>query len=246
MIRPVEPPDAPRSPPARLARAVWGPSDAPERLSVQSGETLKLAAAGREDSTLAHVTRSLAEALPETDARIARIQTTLRRAGQYDPLAYQKLAAGRYAGMLASLVVFGTLTIIASPAVEPWCVAGLSVGMLTSWRLPLWRLQWRAARRIEAIERALPNLSDLIAVCLGQGLSVQSTLETASRELAPIHPTLADELAIACRQAELGSLESALEDFETRIDLPEIRSLVTRLISADANAGAESGFAPIA
>jgi tight adherence protein C len=233
MIRPVEPPDAPLSPPARLARAVWSPSDALERLSDQPNEKLKLAAVGREDSTLAHVTHCLAEALPETDARITRIQATLRRAGQYEPLAYQKLAAVRYVGMLASLVVFGTLTIIASPAAEPWCVAGLSLGMLTSWRLPLWRLQLRAARRIDAIERALPDFTDLIAVCLSQGLSVQSTLETAGRELSPIHPELADELAIACRQAELGSVESALEDFETRIDLPEIRALVTRLMAAD-------------
>jgi|HubBroStandDraft_4_1064222.scaffolds.fasta_scaffold132176_2 tight adherence protein C len=233
MIRPVEPPDAPLSPPARLARAVWSPSDALERLSDQPNEKLKLAAVGREDSTLAHVTHCLAEALPETDARITRIQATLRRAGQYEPLAYQKLAAVRYVGMLASLVVFGTLTIIASPAAEPWCVAGLSLGMLTSWRLPLWRLQWRAARRIDAIERALPDFTDLIAVCLSQGLSVQSTLETAGRELSPIHPELADELVIVCRQAELGSVESALEDFETRIDLPEIRALVTRLMAAD-------------
>jgi tight adherence protein C len=246
MIRPVEPPDTPRPPAARLSRAVWRPSDALERLSAQSGETLKLAAVGREDSTLTHVTRCLAEALPETDARIARIQITLRRAGQYEPLAYQKLAAARYAGMLASLVVFGTLTIIASPAAEPWCVLGLSVGMLASWRLPLWRLQRRAAQRIDAIERALPDFTDLIAACLSQGLSVQSTLETASRELSPIHPELADELAIACRQTELGSLESALEDLETRIDLPEIRSLVTRLLVADLSGGAEGGLAPIA
>jgi tight adherence protein C len=233
MIRPVEPPDAPGSPAARLARAVWSPSDALERLSGQSDETLKSAAVGREDSTFAHVTRCLAEALPETAARIARIQTTLRRAEQYDPLAYQELAAVRYAGMLASLVVFGTLTILASPAAEPWCVLGLAVGMLASWRLPLWRLQRRAAQRIDAIERALPDFTDLIAVCLSQGLSVQSTLETGSRELSPIHPELADELAIVCRQTELGSLESALEDFETRIDLPEIRALVTRLMAAD-------------
>ncbi len=206
---------------------------------------MNLAAVVREDSTLAHVTRCLAEALPETNARIARIQTTLRRAGQFEPLAYQKLAAVRYAGMLVSLVVFGTLTIIAPPAAEPWCVLALSVGMLASWRLPLWRLHRRAARRIDAIERGLSDLTDLIAVCLGQGLSVKSTLETASRELAPIHRELADELAIVCRQAELGSLESALEDFETRIDLPEIRALVTRLMAADVSGGAESSSAPI-
>ncbi len=233
MIRAVEPLAAPRSPPDRFAAAVWNPADALERLAGQSNETLNVDVADQEDSTLAHVTQCLAEALPETDARIAGIRVTLKRAGQHDSFAYQRLAAVRYAGMFASLVVFGTLTIVASREVEPWCVLGLSLGMLASWRLPLWRLQRRASRRMDAIEQAIPDLTDLVAVYLGQGLSVQSTLETASRELAVIHPELADELAIVRGQAELGSLEGALEDFEQRIDLPEVRALVTRLLAAD-------------
>ncbi len=210
MIRAVEPLAAPRSPPDRFAAAVWNPADALERLAGQSNETLNVDVADQEDSTLAHVTQCLAEALPETDARIAGIRVTLKLAGQHDSFAYQRLAAVRYAGMFASLVVFGTLTIVASREVEPWCVLGLSLGMLASWRLPLWRLQRRASRRMDAIEQAIPDLTDLVAVYLGQGLSVQSTLETASRELAVIHPELADELAIVRGQAELGSLEGAL------------------------------------
>ena len=48
-----------------------------------------------------------------------------------------------------------------------------------------------------------------------------------------MHPALSDELAIVCRQAELDRLEVALEHFEQRIDLPEVRSLVSRLLEAD-------------
>jgi tight adherence protein C len=105
--------------------------------------------------------------------------------------------------------------------------------MLASWWLPVWSARRRAARRIDEIEQAIPDLLDMINVCLSQGLNVPSALATASRELRPIHPALSDELEIACRQAELDSLEAALENFERRLDLQEIRSLVSRLLQAD-------------
>jgi pilus assembly protein TadC len=49
------------------------------------------------------------------------------------------------------------------------------------------------------------------------------------------HPALSDELAIVCRQTDLDNLEAALENFEQRIDLPEVRALVSRLLQADAS-----------
>jgi tight adherence protein C len=182
---------------------------------------------------LAHAANCLAQALPETKSRALDIQTDLKRAGSYEPLAYQKLAAVRYVGMFLSLVVFGTLTIFASERTEPWCVVGIAVGMSASWWFPVWRLRRRANRRMDEIEQAMPDLLDLIQVYLGHGLDVPSALATASSELHAIHPALSDELAIVCRQAELDTLEAALENFEQRIDLPEVRSLVSRLLQAD-------------
>ena len=71
----------------------------------------------------------IARALPETKSRAARIRADMKRAGDYQPLAYQRLAAIRYVGMMASLIVFGTLTICVSPQSEPPCLAALALGM---------------------------------------------------------------------------------------------------------------------
>jgi tight adherence protein C len=233
MIRSVTPQEVSDSRGDRPAAVDWRPDRLLQRLSSQPHTTSARAATGLEDSTLAHVTKCLAQALPETRSRAAKIQSALKRAGDYQRLAYPKLAAVRYAGMLLSLVVFGTLMIWASRQAEPWCALGLAVGMFASWWLPIWRLQRRAARRIDEIEQAIPDLLDMINVGLSQGLTVPATLATASRELRPIHPALATELAIVCRRAELDSLDAALEDFEQRLDLLEIRSLVTLLLRAD-------------
>jgi tight adherence protein C len=235
MIKPVTPPESRRSETARprCPAREWSPDRALARLASQPLDDRVLDSAEVAGSSFAHVMNCVASALPETTARAARIRADLKWAGDYQPLAYQRLAAIRYVGMMASLIVFGTLTICVSPQSEPPCLAALAVGMFGAWWLPVWRLQQRAARRMRAIELAIPDLLDMQGVCASQGLTVPAALATASRELRPIHPALADELAIVCRQAELTSLEAALEDFETRVDLPEIRSLVTRLLETD-------------
>jgi tight adherence protein C len=237
MIRPVAPPERLQSQADRLPRE-WSPDRILRRLesrSLDPSAPTAVADATLVNSNLAHAANCVAEALPETKSRVLDIQGDLKRAGSYEPMAYQKLAAVRYVGMMLSIVVFGTLTIFASKRTEPWCVVGIAVGMSASWWLPVWQLRRRASRRIDEIERALPDLFDLLHVYLSQGLDVPTTLATASRELRAIHPALSDELAIVCRQAELDTLEAALENFEQRIDLPEVRSLVSRLLQADAS-----------
>jgi tight adherence protein C len=234
MIKSVMPPESCRSEtdrPRQPARP-WSAERVLARLASQPLNDRTLPPSEVADSAFAHVTNCLAQALPETTARSARIRADLKRAGDYRPLAYQKLAALRLVGMMGSLVVFGTLTLCVSPQSEPWCLAALVLGMFAAWWLPAWRLQRRAARRMHAIELAIPDLSDMLRVCLSQGLTVPAALATASRELRLIHPALALELAIACRRTELESLDAALEDLETRIDLPEVRSFVTHLLES--------------
>jgi Flp pilus assembly protein TadB len=238
MIRSVTPRQSTGLSDERLAAAAeWSSASVLARLSARPPESDTLA---DQESTLAHVMNCVAQALPETQSRIGEIRADLKRAGDYQPQAYQRLAARRFAGMLLSLVMFGTLTIFAFRETEPWYVLALAVGMFASWSVPVWRLQRRAARRIDQIEQAIPDLLDLTKICLSQGLSVPSTLATVSRDLRPLRSAMADELAIVCRQAELVSLETALEAFEERIDLPEIRSFVSLLLQADDRALARS------
>jgi Flp pilus assembly protein TadB len=241
MIKSVTPPErrSETDRPRRPARP-WSTERVLARLASQPLNDRMLPPSEVAESAFAHVTNCLAQALPETKTRSASIRVDLKRAGDYRPLAYEKLAALRLVGMMASLVAFGTLTICVSPQSEPWSLAALALGMFAAWWLPVWRLQRRAARRMHAIELAMPDLSDMLRVCLSQALTIPAALATASRELRPIHPALALELAIACRQTELESLEAALEDLETRIDLPEIRSFVTLVLQADDRSDAET------
>jgi tight adherence protein C len=211
----------------------WNPAAALERLSSQPLESFTLTRSGWSGAVLAHLSECLAQVLPETRTRLAQIHIDLKRAGYHQPTAGRNLSAVRYFGMMLSLVLFGLLAIYAPRATEPWCVFGLAIGMVTGWGLPVWHVRRAAGRRLREIEQSIPDLLDLAAACLSQGLSVPSTLSLISRDLRSTRPALANELAIVCRQAELDSLERALDDFEQRIDLSEIRSFTSLLREAD-------------
>jgi tight adherence protein C len=233
MIRPVTAADTPTASRGKVGAARWSADRALKRLESQPPDRPPSAQPALADSTLAHLTNCLAQALPETKSAADQIKADLQRAGDHTAMAYQKLGALRYAGMILSLAVFGGLTIFAPRRAEPFCLAGVAIGMAAAWWLPVWRLRRRAARRIGEIDRGISDLCDLVEVCLNEGLTVSGALATATRELRPVHPALAAELVIVCRRSELTSLETALEEFEQRSGLPEVRALVTRLLDAD-------------
>jgi tight adherence protein C len=173
----------------------------------------------------------LAACLPDSVKSRHRIRAALRRSGDYRLNAYQDLAAVRYVGLMSAIIVFGTLSVIVPQPWETWCIFGLAAGMLAAWFLPMVNVRERAACRVRDIARGIPDLSEMIDLCAAFGLSLPETLAFASRELQAAHPALAEELAIVCRQEKLGNLADALDNFASRIDVAEVRSLRSRLLT---------------
>lgn len=74
--------------------------------------------------------------------------------------------------------------------------------------------------------KSIPDLLDLMVVCLDGGMSLPFTLKRASSELQVVHPELASELLIVQRDAEMGAtLEQALQSFAQRADDDEVKTL---------------------
>jgi len=87
-------------------------------------------------------------------------------------------------------------------------------------------------RRIHEIRKALPYTLDLLSLSVSAGLDFT---EAILRIVGKLGPTpLAEELGEMLRQIRLGkSRKEALRDLSQRIDLPEVRSLVSALIQTD-------------
>src|ERR1700731_1187938 len=91
----------------------WNPAAALERLSSQPLESFTPCPSESSGAALAHLSECLAQVLPETRTRLARIQIDLKRAGYHQPTAGRNLSAIRYLSMMVSLVAFGLLAIYA-------------------------------------------------------------------------------------------------------------------------------------
>lgn len=186
-----------------------------------------------EDYYFGAITPALASLLPETDARRDELRQELQTAGYYSPHALANLSAIRYALMMSLLLAAGVALILAPRELEPLILGAVIVGPILGWSLPRLHVKSRAAKRKSEIERAMPDLLDMLNMCVAQGLTVQDALKRILPDLDGVYPALAQELRIVMEQATLGNLHQALQNFDRRIDLPEVHSFTSLLMQTD-------------
>ena len=176
---------------------------------------------------------ALASLLPESAERREQSRKELLAAGYHSPHAVENLAATRYVYMMLALVVFGALLLIAPPRLEPWAIGGLIVGPMLGWALPMLRIRSQAEERKLEIGRAMPDLLDMLNMCVSQGLTVHDALRRVLRDFRGVYPALSQELAIVTEQTQISNLHTALENFGQRVDLPEVHSFTSLLIQTE-------------
>ncbi len=89
-------------------------------------------------------------------------------------------------------------------------------------------------RRREAIKKGLPDMLDLMVVCVEAGLGLDSTLRRIAGEIRMSHKELSHELWTYNLELNAGlSREQALRNLSDRVNLDSFKSLVSVLIQTD-------------
>jgi tight adherence protein C len=163
--------------------------------------------------------------IPDSESQRTRLQTRLLHAGLY----------GRQA-LVFFLAVKMTLMLL------PWLLGvGAGVAGLLNLRygIPLgavlsiggmlgpglW-LNQKKAQRHALLRRALPDMLDVLVICMEGGLSLAAALRRVAGELRALHPVLGLEINIVLREVQLGQpLAEGLRHFAERSDLDEVRTL---------------------
>ncbi|MEZ5950184.1 MAG: type II secretion system F family protein [Planctomycetaceae bacterium] len=179
------------------------------------------------------VTPALASLLPESENRRKTLKRELIQAGYLNPHAYENLAAVRYLGLMLPLLVFGILLVFGPPQLEPVMLVFMVVGAIMGWALPRLFVRNRSNSHRHEIEQALPDVIDLLNMCVSQGMTLRAALARVSWEITDTYPAMAEELAIVAEQSNLGTLEHALDNMNERIDLPELHSLTSLLTQTE-------------
>lgn len=89
-------------------------------------------------------------------------------------------------------------------------------------------------KRCTEIRKAMPDALDLLVICAQSGLSLDASLKRVAFEMGEAYPELSEEFTLA--SVELGFLPNrtdALYNLNKRVDLAQMRSLISTLIQTE-------------
>lgn len=179
------------------------------------------------------LTPFFAAALPDTAQRKVELKRDLVRAGYYQPHAFENIQAIRWLFFVIPLILLCILINVLPQQIEFWVIiTGIGVAIV-GWALPKLYIGGQAADRRSEIERSLPDILDMLNMCVSQGMTVIDALKRVTHELGAVFPALSQELKIVAEQAELGTLEQALVNFSRRVDAPDVHSFTSLLIQTE-------------
>jgi len=202
---------------------------APERRRLRQIASRPAAAEWRELTSLTDEPNALAERIcrmmPRSSKRMGEMRRRLVAAGYRSLTAPAVYAASQIVCALLCGVVIGVMT-GSGPAGILSVIAGFA--------LPgLW-LSMRVKTRARVIRNGLPDVVDLLIICLESGSSLDQAILKSGEELALDYQALGDELALVANEIRAGKPRvEAFTNFAERTGIDDVRSLVAMLIQTD-------------
>jgi tight adherence protein C len=164
---------------------------------------------------------------------VAELRFTLVRAGYRHPNA-----PAIYFGLRALGAIILPMPYMLLPMLKGGTTAmNLVVAFMLSaagYFLPNYLLKVRVRQRQDRIDRALPDVLDLMIVSMEAGLSLQACLVRVAEEIRTISKDIYSELQITNAELRTGiHRETALKNLAERTGVQSVKSLVALMIQSD-------------
>lgn len=195
---------------------------------------------------LAYPRESVTRKVMKTVAPIAVRPAMITNPEQMSKLR-AKLAAAGFRADNATTMFLASKTVIAVCA----ALAGLSIALSKGLSMQhsvglvmtltglgflapnLW-LSSAMKKRSNQIRLGLPDVLDLLVICVESGLGLDGAFQRVSDEMRPVHPTLSEELTIVTLESQMGVPRSeALGNLTKRSTLSELKSMVAIINQAE-------------
>jgi tight adherence protein C len=162
--------------------------------------------------------------------RIEDMRSMLRRAGRPEADTDRYLAIRVLSLLVAPVAAWIAWGVAASQSpMLRMAITGLAVACCTV--LPSRKLRSQVESREEQILKQLPDIMDLLVICMEAGLGFTSAV---SRTVANIEGEMSDEFALVLSEMRVGaSRADALTGLAERVQIPEVRSFVSAIRHAD-------------
>jgi len=180
-------------------------------------------------SSFGGMVEHLERVLPKSQAEVSVVQQRLIRAG-YRKDSDVKLFYGAKVLVPLSLGLLALVTDhIHGNSFFVYAIA-LGLGFL----IPDFWLGRRIKSRQMRIRRGLPDVLDLLVICIEAGLSMDQATARTAEELRLAQPALCDELGIVVLEQRAGRARSdAWRQFAERTDVDSVRNLVSVLVQSE-------------
>jgi tight adherence protein C len=167
--------------------------------------------------------------LPKSDKEVSVIMQRLTRAGYRNEHAVKVFYGCKVVCPLL-LCAFVGVTGIAN--LGPFFVYLLAMGL--GFLGPDFWLGKKIEARQKKISRGLPDVLDLLVICMEAGLSLDQATARASQELTTSQPELCDELNVVVLEQRAGRARSdAWKNMAERTGVESLRNLVSMLVQTE-------------
>jgi tight adherence protein C len=167
--------------------------------------------------------------LPRSQAEISVVQQRLVRAGLRSDNAVKMFYGAK---VMTPLFLVLLTWVTGLMHFSPFFILTLAVGL--GFLVPDFWLGRKISNRQAEIRKGLPDVLDLLVICVEAGLSLDQATARTSAELSKAQPALSDEIGIVALEQRAGRARSdAWKHMAERTDVDVIRNLVSMLVQAE-------------
>lgn len=175
------------------------------------------------------ITDSLKSLLPRN--HLAGIRRRLVLAGLSGRMGAEEYVAGQVVGTAVG-VLLGLFTGFVADWSGARIVAVAGGAGLLGFFTPFLYVKQHRDKRVEAIEKELPDVLDVLAISVEAGVGLEGAIQAVTDRF---DSALAHELGHLLSEMELGlSRREALQNLRSRTDIPDLNGFVLSLLQADA------------
>jgi tight adherence protein C len=180
-------------------------------------------------SALGSVVERFERVVPRSEAEVGQVHQRLIRAGYREDNALKFYYSAK---VLVPLFLCALATVTGATKFNPIFVYIACCGL--GFLVPDFWLGRMISRRQYQIRKGLPDVLDLLVICVEAGLSLDQATARTAEELHGSQPVMSDELGMVALEQRAGAVRSdAWKHLAERTGVDSIRNLVSMLIQSE-------------
>jgi tight adherence protein C len=179
--------------------------------------------------TLGQMVEQFERVIPKSTAEVSVVQQRLIRAGYRSDSAVQLFYGAK---VVVPLILCVVAFLTGAGSYSPFFAYLIALGL--GFLAPDFWLGNRISARQARIRRGLPDVLDLLVICIEAGLSLDQSVARTAEELTLAQPTICDELDLVVLEQRAGLPRAdAWRHFAERTNVDSVRNLVSVLVQSE-------------